>query len=170
MNFSVLICDLAEINNGDLYVLTSISVILMWMKLFYFGRIFHKTATTVTMVIEIVKDMKYFLLVFLISCAGFGNFYFIISRNLDQEKDEIFSGGTYFLSFLYSYRQAFGDFDTDGFDDTDKYYLFFLWFCNVVITLIILLNLLIAIMGDTFDRVRESIEDNMYRELGRKHP
>ena len=34
-----------------------------------------------------------------------------------------------------------------------------------MVTLIIFLNLLIAIMGDTFDRVQEHAENNMLREL-----
>ena len=34
-----------------------------------------------------------------------------------------------------------------------------------MIVLIIMLNLLIAIMGDTFDRVQETAENNMLKEL-----
>jgi len=147
--------------------MTAFAVILMWMKLFYFGRIFLKTATTVTMVIEITKDMKYFMIFLLIAIAGYGNCYLILSRNYIGE--ESFSGGTYLLSFIYAYRQAMGEFNTDGFVNTDKYYLYALWFMNVIMTLIVLLNLLIAIMSDTFDRIRESLDNNMYKELGKRH-
>lgn len=36
---------------------------------------------------------------------------------------------------------------------------------NTVITLIIFLNLLVSIMGDTFDRIQETLENNKYKEL-----
>lgn len=167
LNYIVCILDLTDQNQQDLVVWTAFAVILMWMKLFYFGRIFLKTATTVTMVIEITKDMKYFLVILLIAIAGYGNCYLILSRNYTGE--DSFSGETYFLAFIYAYQQAMGDFDTDGFESTDRYYLYALWFLNVIMTLIVLLNLLIAIMGDTFDRVRESLDNNMYKELGKQH-
>lgn len=77
----------------------------------------------------------------------------------------MFTGQEFWRSFIFSYNQAMGNFDTDAFLDSDKYYLFFIWFLNTMVTLIIFLNLLIAIMGDTFDRVQETTENNMLKEL-----
>ena len=87
----------------------------------------------------------------------------ILARNYDTK--EMFTGNNYWRSFLYSYRQALGDFDTDQYSDTDEYYLYAVWFLNTMVTLIIFLNLLIAIMGDTFDRVQEAADSNMLKEL-----
>jgi hypothetical protein len=139
------------------------AVLIMWMKLFYFGRIFFSTAAMIRMVIEITYDMKHFLAVLLLAIAGFGNCFMILARNYDKE--EMFTGNNYWRSFIYSYRQALGDFDTEAFEDTDKYYIYFIWFLNTMIALIVLLNMLIAIMGDTFDRVQETSENNMLKEL-----
>jgi hypothetical protein len=135
----------------------------MWAKLFYFGRIFFSTAAMIRMVIEITYDMKYFLMVLLIAIAGFGNCFMILARNYDKE--ELFTGNNYWRSFIYAYNQALGEFDTEAFEDTDKYYLYFIWFLNTMISLIVFLNMLIAIMGDTFDRVQETSENNMLKEL-----
>jgi len=77
----------------------------------------------------------------------------------------MFTGQTYWRAFIYSYNQAMGNFDTDAYTSTDKYYLFFIWFLNTMVTLIIFLNLLIAIMGDSFDRVQETSENNMLKEF-----
>jgi hypothetical protein len=49
-----------------------------------------------------------------------------------------------------------GDWNTDGFGTRDTWVVWGLWFLNTLIILIILLNLVIAIMGDTFDQVQES--------------
>ena len=86
-----------------------------------------------------------------------------MGRNLNND---LFNGKTYFNAFIYTYMNSLGEFDTDNFGGTDKYILFTIWYLNVLIALIVLLNLLIAIMGDTFDRVRENSENNMLRELG----
>lgn len=136
----------------------------MYLKLFYFGRIFLSTASLVSMVIEITKDMRYFVMVLMMGITGFGNFYMIISQNINGG---LYDGNTYWNAFIYAFRTSLGDFDTDNFDGTDKYYLYAVWFFNVLIALILLLNLLIAIMGDTFDRVRDSSENNMLKELSK---
>lgn len=76
-----------------------------------------------------------------------------------------FTGGTYFYAFLYVYNLSLGEFDTDNFNPNDQVYLKIMWFINTLITLVVFLNLLIAIMGDTFDRVQETAESNMLKEL-----
>ena len=88
----------------------------------------------------------------------------IISRNFEGG---LYQGETYWNAFIFTFRNSMGDFNTDNFDGTDKYYLYFNWFFNVLIALILLLNLLIAIMGDTFDRVRENTDNNMLKELSK---
>ena len=77
----------------------------------------------------------------------------------------MFTGNNYWKSFLYSYSQSLGDFDTDAYSGIDEYYLYIIWFLSTMVTLIIFFNLLIAIMGDTFDRVQEHAENNMLKEL-----
>lgn len=163
LNTVIVISDLAELNEKDLNTMMGWAVLLLWLKLFYFGRIFESTAATIRMVIEITYDMKYFLFVFMLTVAGFGNCFMILARNYGTA--EMFTGQTYWRAFIYSYNQALGNFDTSAYKDTDQYYLFFIWFLNTMITLIIFLNLLIAIMGDTFDRVQETVENNTLKEL-----
>ena len=75
-----------------------------------------------------------------------------------------FTGNTYLRAFLYAYNLALGDFNTDDFDEEDKHLLNTMWFVNTMVIPIIFLNLLIAIMGDTFDRVQETSESNTLKE------
>jgi hypothetical protein len=163
LNTTIVICDLAGVNEPDLNTMMSWAILFIWLKLFYFGRIFESTAATIRMVIDISYDMSDFLLIFMLCVAGFGNCFMILARNYGT--DGMFTGQTIWRSFIYSYNQAMGNFDTDAYVDDDKYYLFFIWFLNTMITLIIFLNLLIAIMGDTFDRVQETVENNTLNEF-----
>ena len=164
LNFIIIILDLAGANEENIVTLSGIAVLFMWLKLFYFGRIFLSTAAMIRMILEISYDMKYFLLVLIITIAGFGNCFLIISRNYDGYE---FAGNTYFTAFLYSYQAVLGAFSLTGFAQSDKSYLQFIWFLNTMVGLIIFLNLLIAIMGDTFDRVQETTEENMLKELAK---
>ena len=134
----------------------------MWVKLFYFLRIFFSTAHLIRMIIEIISDMKYFLLILMLAILAFTNAFHILGRNSEGES---FAGSNFGLAFVFSYRMGLGDFDTDGFSTNDEILLWILWFLNTLIILIVLLNLVIAIMGDTFDRVQETAEASMLQEI-----
>ena len=74
--------------------------------------------------------------------------------------DEVF-GGVWPLNLLYNqYMMSIGDFSTDTYDDqnpnSELCYVFLV--VALFFTSITLLNMLIAVMGDTFGRVTESKE------------
>jgi len=59
-------------------------------------------------------------------------------------------------AFKYVYLQSLGELGYDAYDDSyaaNIYWMFF--FASSIFLQIVLLNLLIAIMGDTFDRIQE---------------
>ena len=58
-----------------------------------------------------------------------------------------------------------GDFSTDGYDIRDELLIYVIWFIHTLVIMLILLNLLIAIMGDTFDQVQETIDQNILKDL-----
>mmetsp|Transcript_42028 Transcript_42028/g.48719 ORF Transcript_42028/g.48719 Transcript_42028/m.48719 type:complete len:229 (+) Transcript_42028:247-933(+) len=142
--------------------LSAVAILFIWLKLFYFGRIFISTAGPVRMIIAIFTDMTIFMMIFLLAVAGFGNCFLILARN---NSENIFTGNTYWRAFIYSYRAALGDFSVDSFDGKDKHLLFTIWMLNTVILLIILLNMIVAVMGDTFDKVKETEMNNTLKEL-----
>lgn len=63
----------------------SVAVLIMWMKLFYFCRIFDLTAGLVRMIVEITKDMRNFLFILAIAIVGFGNCFYLLSINNDDD-------------------------------------------------------------------------------------
>ena len=67
LNTVIIICDLSDIDSQDLTTLMGIAVLFMWLKLFYFGRIFLSTAGIVRMILQITFDMRYFLVIFLLA-------------------------------------------------------------------------------------------------------
>lgn len=49
-----------------------------------------------------------------------------------------------------------GDFDSEHFGKVNKWAVLLVFFFSTLLIMIILLNLLIAIMGDTFSKVKET--------------
>lgn len=115
----------------------------------------------VAMIIEIILDMKYFLLVLILATMGYANSYYVIQRNAEEE----FAGNEFWRANVFTWEQVLGEFNTDGFEFRDKTVIYLIWFTMTVMTLLVLLNLLIAIMGDTFARVQETSENNMWKEI-----
>ena len=129
------------------------------------------------MILEIVNDMKNFMIVLFIGIIGFTGGFYILQKGLgftenDKGEKELvrFAGETPFKAFIYTYRMVLGDFQLDNFNDYEEnlpieYYL--IWIIFIVGSLflvIVLLNLLIAIMGDTFGRTLELIPQLIIRE------
>ena len=84
----------------------------LWLKLFYFLRLFEETAAFISMILEMFKDIKVFLLIFFIGVFAFANTYFI----LDSGDAEPVAGSTYVTAVIYSYLQSLGEFGIDGYD------------------------------------------------------
>jgi hypothetical protein len=161
LNIAVVVLHLTDVREDDLNAVSSIAVLVLWFRLFYLLRVFSETAYLISMIQAIILEMKYFVLALLIAILAFANTFYILGRN-DEEN---FAGENVWDAFIFSYKMGLGDFDTDGFGTVDEGLIWTLWFLNTFIILIILLNLVIAIMGDTFDRVQETQESTMLQEF-----
>eukprot|EP00344_Euplotes_crassus_P002509 CAMPEP_0196995916 /NCGR_PEP_ID=MMETSP1380-20130617/1922_1 /TAXON_ID=5936 /ORGANISM="Euplotes crassus, Strain CT5" /LENGTH=281 /DNA_ID=CAMNT_0042411725 /DNA_START=101 /DNA_END=942 /DNA_ORIENTATION=- len=155
--------ELAEAKFEDTNRVAAISVLVLYFKLFYFLRIFFATAYLVRMIIEIIIDMKFFVGVLMIATIAFGNSFYILGRN--SPDGENLAGSNVFDAFIFSYKMGLGDFLTDDFGTRDEEFLWIFFLLDTIIILIVLLNLVIAIMGDTFDKVQETQEKSMLQEL-----
>lgn len=99
LNSFVVIADLAGLQKRDLIPVLAVAVLLMWCKLFYFGRIFLSTAWMVRMIYSIFVEIVYFLLVLGIMVLGFANTFYIIARINDSG----FAGDNFWRSIIFSY-------------------------------------------------------------------
>ena len=99
LNGFVVIADLAGLEKRDLIPVLAVAVLLMWCKLFYFGRVFLSTAWMVRMIYSIFVEIIYFLLVLGIMVVGFANTFFIIARI----EDSGFAGDNYWRAIIFSY-------------------------------------------------------------------
>ena len=145
----------------DTNAVAGVAVLLLWVRVFYLLRVFPDTAYLVSMITYIILDMRFFLLALFLAVCAFANAYYILGRNSEEDN---FSGDNAWQAFIYSYRTGYGDFDVEGFGTRDEILIWIIWFINTIIIAIILLNLVIAIMGDTFGRVQETQEATKLKE------
>jgi hypothetical protein len=161
----VILMDASNAEVAMIRPIASICVIILWIKLFYFLRVFESTSKLIRMIFEIVNDMKNYLIVLSIGIFGFANGFYILSQN--QQGLDPFAGETFLGSVIYSYRFTLGDFSTDDFNSLAPVDTILVWIIFIIASMfmvIILLNLLIAIMGDTFGRVLENVTNLTVRE------
>ena len=139
--------------------LVSILVMLMWIKTFYWLRLFSGTSFYIRLIRETLYDIKYFLVLFLFILMCFGSALTIMNqgRNSENKAYSKFFDVDFLDALLQQYIFAIGNYD-----DTGSYelkggdiYIWVLFILATFVTQITFLNMLIAIMGDTFDRVSE---------------
>ena len=105
----------------------------------------------------------------LIILCSYGSYLYVVNRTLDIEE----AGGTKQNSYLSEYFNngiidsiisvymigALGNFTTDRFRVGDsKYYAMFMFLTATFMVSVVFMNMLIAIMGETFGQVLEGAE------------
>ena len=82
--------------------------------------------------------------------------FWILDQNSYKPKYEGFTGLG--RCFIDSYRLSIGDFEVAGsfVDNTDYIIVFWIiFFMGTLISLLVILNMVVALMGSTFERVNE---------------
>ena len=86
---------------------------MMWLKFLYFLRLFDATGYLIRIVLNMVWDMKIFIMILFIVQMGFGEAFLRLS---EQSGDAAFLENFGF-AFIYAFRLTIGDNDTSAFAD-----------------------------------------------------
>ena len=167
--FAVLIVDLLNIfsvidDSSIVKLLASISAFLFWLRAISYLRGFEGTAFMIRLIVEVVSDIRYFLLLILLFTLSFNTSIYLIQSSYDSENDS--SSVALYNMFTLCYRLVLGDYT--NYDNLSVEYAFYLWLMMIIFTMlltVILLNLLISIIGKTFDNVWESKSSTRTYEL-----
>ena len=155
-------------------ILSFIGIGLMWSNFIYWLRIFESTTFYFDLISQTILDMLTFFIIFLLIVFACGNSLYILNASRDSEVDDNALYDEYFtegLGFFNAVLNQFivalgqGDFENYSKDNSndrtkdnasDRNLVWLLFIVVSVFIQIVLLNMLIAIMGDTFDRVIEN--------------
>jgi hypothetical protein len=155
-------------------VFLALALFLKWLGLLYFLQAFSATGPLVRMVFQIIVDMRHFMAILLVAVlASASSFYALLhhstrhdahTHSADYDDDDSngigsgsnnpFRGAGQTLFFMFK-MLLLGDFDTDLFLLGEYVALLqVLFVSSMMLTLIILLNLLIALMSDSYERIQ----------------
>jgi hypothetical protein len=136
-------------------VYTACTALLVYIRLLSYLRGYRPTAALVTMLTDVARDIVPFLTILLIVMLGFSSALFL----LGEFKTPWQAG---FSTFTIMLGEFYLD-DDHRFNDTIVVQLFFIVF--VLLVLIMMFNLLIAIISDTFERVIEKQNARFWQQL-----
>ena len=132
-----------------------VKAIIDWLRLF------DNTSFYVTLIVRTFADIKYFLFILLLLLVYIGNAMYMLHLNANpaiENSDIIIPvfGNSLIDSTLNQFNLMIGEYNTDGFKDhVSPQLCYALFIITVVISQITFLNMLIAIMSDTFEKVIE---------------
>ena len=69
-----------------LQILGAIVIFLLWFKLFYWMRLFKPFGAFIRMITEILRDIRVFLVMLLISISAFANIIFLLNFNREENE------------------------------------------------------------------------------------
>ena len=133
------------------------------MKMFDWLRLFEKTAFYILLLSQTISDVSYFLILLVTTLMMFGVPMVVLNLNRVEENSIVEDSFNIWVfdMLLNQYLVLLGEFNLDNFADQPQSRLCYIFFIfATLITQITMLNMLIAIMGDTFERVIESRDVN----------
>lgn len=157
-------------------IFAAVAIFVLWIKMFFWMRLFDSTSGFIRMLIETLSDIKVFMCMLLLCLFMFGNTTLILNQNRYDvmiEGDDGYEpallvgehfGMGYVDAIMDQYMLGLGEFQMDNYNNSDAAILWILFIMSTFITQITFFNMLIAIMGDTFARVSEGMDQATLKE------
>ena len=148
---AIFLCMLAyEFQSGNYSSTLIVLHMLSWARGISYFRVVTRTRYMINLITEVLKDVFPFLIISAYSTIAFGYILMLMA----------YSTNDFFSFFTLSYFINLGNFSFPTYDAVQ-------WTCFLIATVInpiVMMNLIIAIMGDTYDRVQEGKEVADYKE------
>ncbi|OMJ69060.1 hypothetical protein SteCoe_33313 [Stentor coeruleus] len=150
---------ITDIIVGTVYSEFIIAIVLLvsWMRGIAYFRVIKATRYYINLIYEVILDIIPFLMIVLYSTLAFS---FIFERVFRDPTKEPFS---YFFYLSMSWELNLGSFSSDEYS-TLMYFAFVL---HAILNPILMLNLLISVMSNTFERVNSQVEVADSKELAK---
>lgn len=143
--------------------LGAIAVLLLWFKTMFWLRLFDTTAQYVSLVSRTLRDITSFMIILIIVLFALGTSLYLLQVNRiyswTSEEDLLLpfnsNDSLFYSTMLYQYYIALGDFGDMNLSEDSRLgqsLATILFVVTTFLSQITILNMLIAIMGDTFGR------------------
>lgn len=142
-----------QLQSDTLSIMAAVQVLCLWWKVQYFARAFQQMRNTfLNTVVAVIRDVRWFMLLLLVTLWGFAGAYYILYR--DEQNTTKFDSPWRALTSVFTIMM--GDVDTDLFYNSKKPLVgCIILVVFLVLMVMVLLNLLIAIMSDAAARASD---------------
>lgn len=131
----------------------SLLVFVLWGKMFEWMRLFDATSFYIKLIIATVKDIIPFLMIHSLFLLCFGSAMESLSYNREPGDDVIgtYTGWWFIDVVIDQHLMSLGGFETENYGGKNHVLVYIFFFMATVFTSITSLNMIIAIMGNTFE-------------------
>jgi hypothetical protein len=142
-------------------------IYLCLMKTFFFLRIVMSYSYIVTMIVNVVADLRVFLLFFAILMVMFSAVFDVIGRAQAEEYTNI---NPFFANLFLTIRLSLNDFDFGllaaeaGLTPLQHWLFWAIWILMVLFSSLIFLNFIIAEVSNSYQTVKDDIDALIYKE------
>lgn len=143
--------------------LNSVSIFCLWINILNYLRLFRKTGYLIHLIIQVIVDMKYFLMIVGVTLISFSSAFYILSRSNVGEGD--FLDGSFINANAFIYQLLLGQFNPDEFGPSNLALTWFFFVLATLFLIVVMLNLLISIISATFSEVQSQAKQRMYFEF-----
>jgi hypothetical protein len=147
------------ITDDSNHVIAAFAVLLLYIKVFYYLRIFRSFTTFIRMIEDMFHEMKIFGVISFLLIAAFANVFMVLNYNRDPDEAiyETYVDSAWVNSILHTYMTGLGEFGGSQFYSSEnKVTLWFLFFMATFLIHVLALNLLIAIMSESFSKLNDN--------------
>jgi len=131
-------------------------------------KLFKPFSAFIRVITEIGKDIRVFSIMLLLCLACFANVLMLMNANRGDPKSQIFGSPVNFGpvdALIHSYLAGLGEFDMDNYSKGDRGAVWFMFIVATILVQLVFMNMLIAIMGESFGRVTAISQQSTYKEL-----
>lgn len=122
-------------------------------------RIFESTGYLIRIIIQVCIDMRHFIFLLFLTIVAFGEAIEEVSKQMGDDAITGKAGG-----IGYTYSMILGGFSVTDFDSYVPVYMWVLFIAATVFIMIIMLNLLIAIISESFGNINSVSQQANFRE------
>lgn len=135
----------------------ALGAFLMWLKVFYWMRLFRNSGYYITLILNTIYDIRIFLAMVLLIIIAFSNTMYLCQLN-SAAGDVVAQnyGSPIIDAFISQYMLSLGEFNYGGFITSPDDGMEWFFFCfGTFLMMVVFMNMLIAIMGNTFNDVMD---------------
>jgi WD40 repeat protein len=143
------------------HITSALALPLLYLNFLKYMQGFESSGKLVSMVVGITKGIADFTLILFLVCLGFAFAFHVLYKSgpgtIQCGDDQVFTQSDAIMAVLGSYTLMLGDFDVEQYTATSSLTTSILLFVVFMFGVnIVLLNLLIAIMGDIYGEIQQN--------------